>query len=66
MTMTKTLDTILLERHLKHGLRLEEDSDVFLMLKLGDKSIAYFSQKTVVSEIHKAADKWLMDNDLWS
>ncbi len=65
MTTTKILDTILLERHRKHGLHLDEMSDDFVVLENQyNKPVAYFAQKATVEEIHKEADKWLRENDL--
>lgn len=65
MPTTKILDTLLLERHRKHELHLDEISDDFVvLLNQYNKPIAYFTQKTTTEQIHKAADKWLLENDL--
>jgi hypothetical protein len=64
--MIKVFDRILLTRHRTANLHIEELSDDFVVLMAGEERvIAYFGQKATVEEIHKEADKFLLEADAW-
>ncbi len=58
--MTFVIEGILSPEQVAAGLRLEEDSDDFVLLKDGDQTVAAFSQLAATPEwIRPAAAEWL-------